>query len=122
MGHCPLQSCPPQDLAIRLASRLLCRVTRAVSQAFHSEPCLLKRLQRRAKASTTVREVHLHPVLICEACYTDVAYAVDQRVLHLAKGCHQQVPPCSALRRPRGAAGNCALYSVDNILAREPHS
>ena len=42
-----------------------------------------------------VRELHLHPLLMREACYTeDVAHAVDQLVLDLAQGCRQQVPPC----------------------------
>ena len=42
-----------------------------------------------------VRELHLHLLLIREVCYTDdVAHAADQRVLNLAQGCRQQVPPC----------------------------
>jgi hypothetical protein len=42
-----------------------------------------------------VRELHLHPLLIRKTCYTDdVAHAADQRILNLAKGCRQQVPPC----------------------------
>ena len=63
-----------------------------------------------ANAATTVRQLHLHPLQICEACYTDFAHAADQR----PPPC-ERVPPAgaimySALRRPRVAAGNAAVH------------
>ena len=48
----------------------------------------------QAHATMPVRELHLHPLLIHDTCYTDdVAHAADQRVLNLAQGCRQQVLP-----------------------------
>ena len=39
----------------------------------------------QAHAAMPVRELHLHPLLICETCFTDdVAHAADQRVLNFA--------------------------------------
>ena len=50
----------------------------------------------QAHATITVRELHLHPLMIREACYTnDVAHAAYQRDLDLAYGCCHPVPPCN---------------------------